>query len=114
MNSDRKLRTRLLTAVPIAALAFSLAACSTPVERPTPEVVAAGYQKIIDANDQGVLYTDAMVLCLSEAMVDSEISDQDLANIAAGKDEQTSTEAQNLITQVITEAAPECTTAAEE
>ncbi|MGF6822212.1 putative small lipoprotein YifL [Microbacterium sp. ZKA21] len=114
MNTDRKLRNRLLSAVPIAALAFSLAACGgAAVERPSAEEVAEGWTKIIDDAGQSDLYTDDIILCLSEALVDSEISDEDLANIADGKDIQTSTDAQELLTQVVTEAAPKCATPAE-
>ncbi len=111
MNIDRNLRTRLLAALPVAALAFSLAACSAPVERPSAEEVADGWQKIIDDAGQSDLYTDSLVLCLSEALVDSELSDEDLANIAQGKDVQTSTDAQELLTSVVAGAVTDCAAA---
>ena len=109
-NLDRNLRTpaRLLMALPVAALALSLAACGGAPERPTADEVAAGYQKIVEEAGQTDIYTDDLIQCLAEAMVDSEISDQDLANIAEGKDVQTSVESQELLTKVVTEAAPKC------
>lgn len=109
MNTDRspRIATRLLAVLPIAAIAFSLAACSAP-ERPSAKEVATGYHKIVkDAGQEGQ-YPDGMIECLADAMVKSDISDQDLANIAQGKDEQTSTESQTLLTKVVTEAAPGC------
>lgn len=111
MINDRKLRTRtsrLLMALPIAAVAFSLAACSAPAERPSAPEVAKGWQKIFEDAGTGDAYPEELVSCLAEALVDSKVSDEDLANIAAGKDVQTSTDAQALIQQVVTEAAPDC------
>jgi hypothetical protein len=49
-----------------------------------------------------------MIECLADAMVKSEISDQDLANIAQGKDLQTSKDSQKLLVKVVSEAAPDC------
>lgn len=112
MNIDRNLRTRtsrLLLALPVAAFAFSLAACSAPAERPSAPEVAAGWKKIADEAGQGDLYTDDLLNCLAEALVESDLSDQDLANIAEGKDVQTSTDAQAQLTKVVAEAAPKCT-----
>jgi len=109
MNTDRspRIATRLLAVLPIAAVAFSLAACSAP-ERPSAKEVAAGYHKIVEEAGQTAMYPGDMIECLAEAMVKSEISDQDLANIADGKDLQTSKDSQKLLVKVVSEAAPGC------
>ncbi|WP_243229609.1 hypothetical protein [Microbacterium sp. CIAB417] len=120
MNTDRKLRTRLLSAVPIAALAFSLAACGAPAaERPSTEELSEGITTILE--DQGLTVGDGedaqltpdQVDCISGELLDSEISDQDLANLAEGKDEQTSQDAFNLVQTTMTEAVQTCAAPAE-
>lgn len=113
MNTDRNLRTRLLATLPVAALVFSLAACAAPVERPSAEEVAVGWQEIIEEAGQADLYTDELVMCIAEALVESEVSDQDLANLAEGRDVQTSQEAANLLTEVATQASADCAVAAQ-
>lgn len=109
MNIDRKLRStsaRLLLAIPAAAIALSLAACSGPA-RPSADQVAVGYNKIVKEAGQSELYNKDLVQCLSEAMVKSKLSDEDLANIADGKDLQTSKAAQTLLVDVVKKAVSE-------
>ena len=109
MNSDRKLRHRLLTAVPIAALAFSLAACGgASAERPSTSELNDGISKILESTGQEDVLTEDQITCVSEALLDSEISDEDLANIAKGEDVQTSQEAKDLVTTTMTEAVSTC------
>ena len=109
MNTDRKLRNRLLTAVPIAALAFSLAACGgAAAERPSTSELSEGIVKILESTGQEDVLTDDQVTCVSEALLDSEISDEDLANIAKGEDVQTSQDAKDLVTTTMTEAVSTC------
>ena len=106
-------RSRLLLALPAAALALSLAACGGvgAAERPSAAKVADGLQQVLEDNGADGALTEPMLLCLSKAMVESDLSDQDLANIAEGKDVQTSTEAYDLMQKVMTDAAPGCITA---
>ncbi|UYO97607.1 hypothetical protein OED01_02415 [Microbacterium sp. M28] len=114
MNSDRKLRTRLLTAVPIAALAFSLAACGgSAAERPSTGELSDGITKILEDSGQADILTEGQVDCVSEALLESEISDQDLANIAEGEDVQTSQEAKDLVESTMAEAVSTCITSTE-
>lgn len=114
MNVDRNLRTRtsrLLLALPVVAVALSLAACSAPVERPSSDKVADGIQQIFEDGGLGDSFTEAQITCIADMLVDSDVSDQDLANIADGKDVQTSAEAAKLVEEEMTVAAQECLTA---
>lgn len=108
MNIDRKprLATRLLTILPIAALAFSLAACSG-AQRPTAKELATGMQQIFKDAGQGDI-PDAVITCISEKLVASDLSDQDLANVAKGKDVQTDEAAKAKMTKVVQQSAQEC------
>lgn len=120
MNSDRKLRTRLLTAVPIAALAFSLAACGgSAAERPSTSELSEGMTTILE--EQGLTVGDGedaqlttdQVDCIADELIASDISDEDLANIAKGEDVQTSQEAKTLVQTTMTEAVQTCAAPAE-
>jgi hypothetical protein len=120
MNSDRKLRTRLLTAVPIAALAFSLAACGgSAAERPSTSELSEGVTMILE--DGGITVGDGeddqltadQVDCISDELIASDIPDQDLANLAEGKDEQSSQETYDLVSTTMTEAVQTCAAPAE-
>lgn len=114
MNIDRNLRSRtsrLLLALPVAALAFSLAACSgAAAERPTSEELSTGIQKILDDGGIGDQFTEGQVSCIADALLDTSISDEDLANIADGRDVQTSEDAKALVTQEMGSAVTECAT----
>ena len=82
MNIDRNLRSRtsrLLLALPIAAVALSLAACSGAVERPSAEKVATGLQQVLEDQGVGDALPEDVMLCLSEALVDSDASNETLA-----------------------------------
>ncbi|SJN46626.1 hypothetical protein FM104_15105 [Microbacterium esteraromaticum] len=110
MNIDRNLRTRtrLLLALPIAVAAFSLAACSSPAERPSSDDLSSGIQKILDDGGLGDQFNDEQVSCISDELIDSKISDQDLQNIADGKDVQTNQEAKDLVSKEMSEAVVTC------
>ena len=112
MNIDRnpRTRTRLLMALPIVAVAFSLAACSGTVERPSVDEVSSGFAEILGATGQSDVFTDEVIDCMAAELVDSEISDADLRNIADGKDEQTSQEAKELVSTTTAAAVQTCYT----
>lgn len=108
MNSNLATRTRVLLALPIAAVAFSLAACSGGSERPSTGELSDGISTILEDAGQGGILTDDQLECVAEAFLDSDVSDQDLANLAAGKDEQTTEEAKTLVTETMSEAGAAC------
>jgi hypothetical protein len=114
MNIDRNPRTRnrLLMALPVAALAFTLAACSGGAQRPSVPELSEGITPILDDYGIGGQIDESGVDCISEQLIASEISDQDLANLADGKDEQTSQEAYDLVQSEMTAAVQECVTPA--
>lgn len=101
---------RMMMALPVAALALTLAACAGGSQRPTTEEVSAGLHKIFEEQGQGDLFTDEDLTCMSEALVESDVSDQDLANLAEGKDVQTSTDSQKVVTEATAGAAQKCLT----
>ncbi|MBT2474065.1 hypothetical protein J7E68_05625 [Microbacterium sp. ISL-103] len=112
--NDRNLRTpsRILMALPIAALAFSLAACGGAVERPSAEEVSDGLQKVLEDQGMGDTLTEPVILCLSEALVDSEVSNESLDAIAKGDSSaQTDEDEGALVQKTITDAAQDCATA---
>lgn len=108
---NRNLRTnssRILMALPIAAVAFSLAACAGAAQRPSADHLSQGIATILEDSGQGGLMTDEQLDCVADYFLDSEVSDQDLANIAEGKDLQTSEESKDLVTATMQDAAVEC------
>lgn len=107
--NDRTLRTpsRLLLALPIAALAFSLAACGGP-SRPSAADVADGIQQVFEGTAQAEVVTDDVALCYAEALVDSELSNETLTYIANGEDKQKNQEEKDLTTQILQDKTPEC------
>lgn len=112
--NDRKLRptSRLLMTLPIAALAFSLAACAGAAPRPAAEDVADGLQKVLEDQGMGDTLTDPVVLCLSKALVDSKVSDATLNAIAKGdKSVQSDAKEGSLVQEAITGVAADCATA---
>ncbi|WP_372969736.1 hypothetical protein [Microbacterium sp.] len=113
--NDRNLRTpaRLLMALPIAALAFSLAACGgAAVDRPSAEEVSDGLQKVLEDQGMGDALTEPVILCLSEALVDSKVSNESLDAIAKGDSSaQTDEDEGALVQKTITDAAADCATA---
>lgn len=110
--NDRTSRTssRILMALPIAALAFSLAACGgAAAERPSAQQVADGLTSVLEDQGLGDSLSDDVVLCLSEALVDSEVSNESLDAIAKGDENvQTDQKEGALVQKTITEAAPDC------
>lgn len=112
MNIDRTPRTRnrLLMALPVAALAFTLAACSGGAQRPSVDELSEGITTILDDGGIGEQFDQASVDCISEELIASDISDQDLSNLADGKDEQTSQEAYDLVQTEMTTAVQKCLT----
>lgn len=109
MNIDRNLRTpaRLLLAVPVAALAFSLAACS--VSRPTVAQVSDGLVKFMESQGQGDVFTDDAADCFAGYLVDSDLSNETLDYIAQGKDQASSTEDADLTQKILQDNYSECT-----
>lgn len=107
--TDRKLRTpsRLLMALPIAALAFSLAACSGAT-RPSSDDVASGLQQVFEDQGQAELVTDEVASCLADALVDSELSNETLTYIANGEDKQKDETDKALTTQIISDNVQDC------
>jgi len=107
--NDRNLRTpsRILTALPIAALAFSLAACGG-TSRPAVEDVADGIQKVYEEQGLGDVVTDDVATCFADALVDSDLSNETLTYIANGEDKQSSEEDKALTTQILTDNLEKC------
>lgn len=108
---NRNLRTRpsrLLLAVPIAAVALSLAACSGGAQRPSTDELSDGIATILEDSGQGDLLTGEQITCVAEYFLTSDVSDRDLAYIAEGKDTQTSEEAKTLVTSTMQDAGMEC------
>lgn len=119
MNTDRNLRTRttrILMALPIAALAVSLAACAGSAgpggggdsDRPSTDELSAGITTILEDAGQGGILTEEQVDCISDEFLDSEVSDEDLKNMAGGEDLQTSEEAKTLVTTTMQDAIETC------
>lgn len=124
MNIDRHLRprtARILMALPIAAVAFSLAACAgggpggssdggpgDDSTRPSTAELSAGITTILDDAGQGGILTEEQVDCISNEFLDSEVSDEDLKNMAGGEDLQTSEEAKTLVTTTMQDAIETC------
>lgn len=107
--NDRNLRTpsRILMALPIAALAFSLAACGGS-SRPAVDDVAAGIQKVYEDQGLGDAVTDEVATCFAEALVDSDLSNETLTYIANGEDKQSSQDDKALTTQILTDNLEKC------
>lgn len=107
--NDRNLRTpsRLLLALPIAALAFSLAACGGP-SRPSEGDVAQGIQKVFEGTAGADAITDDVASCFAEALVDSKLSNETLTYIANGEDKQKNEEEKDLTTQILQDKQEEC------
>lgn len=115
MNIDRNLRSRILMTLPIAAVALSLAACaggpdggSGGSDRPSADELSTGITKILEDSGQSDLLTADQVDCIAGEFLDSEVSDQDLKNMAGGEDLQTSEEAKQLVTTTMQEAVTTC------
>ncbi|MEV7799994.1 hypothetical protein AB0O14_12945 [Microbacterium foliorum] len=107
--TDRNLRTpaRILMALPIAALAFSLAACGGS-SRPAVDDVADGIQKVYEDQGLGDAVTDEVATCFAEALVDSDLSNETLTYIANGEDKQSSQDDKALTTQILTDNLEKC------
>ncbi|UJP10110.1 hypothetical protein L2X99_17465 [Microbacterium sp. KUDC0406] len=99
---------RLLLALPAAAIAFSLAACSAPA-RPSVDELSGGIQKIATSVGSGDVFTDAISDCIAKELLDSKVSDGALATIAEGK-EPSGAEDQKLITKELEDASKTCAT----
>lgn len=112
--TDRNLRpaTRLLLAVPVAALALSLAACGGP-SRPSEADVASGIQKVFEGTPTADAMTDEVATCFAEALVDSDLSNETLTYIANGEDKQKNQEEKDLTTQILQDKQEECLPAPE-
>src|SRR5690606_3631139 len=80
-------------------------------DRPNAEELAAGIRIILDQAGIGAEYTDTEVACIAEAFTTSEVGDQDLRNLADGKDVQTSEAAKQLVAQTMAAAVQSCNAA---
>jgi hypothetical protein len=108
MNLDRKPRTtRLLMALPIAALAFSLAACGG-ASRPTADQVATGLTEFFDEQGMGDVVDKEAATCFAEKLVDSELSNETLNYLANGEDKQSSVEDRDLTTKILEDNLDVC------
>jgi len=109
MSIDRNLRptARLLLALPIAAAAFSLAACAAPAERPSVSEVADGLGEFLET--QGMTLSDEASTCFAEKLVDSKLSNETLGYIADGQDRQKDEADKDLTTKIIQDNA-DCAT----
>lgn len=105
MNIDR--RTRILLAVPVAALALSLAACSA--SRPSADEVSQGLSKYFEEANMGDILTDDAADCFAGYLVDSDLSNDTLNYIAQGKDLASSTDDATLTQKILTDNLAECT-----
>lgn len=94
-------------ALPLAALAFSLAACGGP-SRPTSDQVADGLQKVFTEQGQSDLVTDDVASCLADKLVESDLSNETLGYIAAGEDRQKNESDKALTTQIISDNVQDC------
>lgn len=113
MNIDRNLRStpaRILLALPVAAAALSLAACSGAAERPSSAELTAGLTQIFEESGAGGQFTQEQYTCIADSLLDSDLSDQDLANLANGKDVQADQEGYELVATEVSEAAVDCFT----
>lgn len=109
MNIDRNLRTRsrLLMALPIAALALSLAACGSAT-RPTADQVSDGLGKYLEEQGLGDSFPESATECFAGYLVDSELSNDTLNYIAEGKDQASSVEDGELTQKILQDNAEEC------
>lgn len=109
MNFDRKLRTRsrLLLALPAAALALSLAACGG-ASRPSEAQVADGLTKYFEEAGQGDIFTADAASCFSGYLVDSDLSNETLNFLANGEDKQANQDDYDLLQEILTDNMEEC------
>ncbi|KJL23103.1 hypothetical protein RN50_01274 [Microbacterium foliorum] len=107
--NDRTSRTssRILMALPIAALAFSLAACGGAA-RPSADDVADGIQQVYEDQGLGDVVTDDVAQCFAEKLVDSDLSNETLGYIANGEDKQANEKEKDLTTKILRDNVEEC------
>lgn len=107
--TQRDLRTpaRLLLVLPIAALAFSLAACGG-ASRPSSADVATGIQKVFEGTATEEAMTDDVASCFADALVESDLSNETLTYIANGEDKQKNQEEKDLTEQILQDKQEEC------
>ena len=110
MNRNLRTRTRLLLAVPAIIVAASLTACSGAgaAQRPSTDELSDGLSTIFEEAGQGELFTDDQLDCVADEFLASDVSDQDLANLADGKDVQTCQDAKTLVTETMQNAVTTC------
>ncbi|MFJ4254644.1 hypothetical protein [Microbacterium sp. NPDC090003] len=108
MNFDRKLRTRsrLLLALPAAALALSLAACGA--SRPSEAQVADGLTKYFEDAGQSEIFTADAAECFSGYLVDSDLSNETLNFLANGEDKQANQDDYDLLQKILQDNMNEC------
>jgi len=109
MNFDRKLRTRsrLLLALPAAALALSLAACGG-ASRPSEAQVAEGLTKYFESAGQADIFNEDAAECFAGYLVDSDLSNETLTFLANGEDKQKDQADKDLTTKILQDNMAEC------
>lgn len=110
MNPDRKLRTpaRVLMALPVAALALSLAACGA--SRPTEKQLTDGLIDYYTSQSMSDQVNADAAACFAGYLLDSKLSNETLSYIAQGKDQASSVEDRDLTVKILKDNFVECTT----
>lgn len=108
MNFDRKLRTRsrLLLALPAAALALSLAACGA--SRPSEADVSSGLTQYFESAGMGDVLDEKAADCFAGHLVDSDLSNETLNYLANGEDKQANQADKDLTSKILTDNMSEC------
>ncbi|WP_460800818.1 hypothetical protein [Microbacterium sp. GXF6406] len=106
----RNIFTRILLGVPAAAAALTLVACTGGgIQRPSAEELSSGISTILTNVGQDGVYTEEQIDCFAEKFLVAQLPDQDLASLAAGRDEQSSESVKALVTTTMQEATVTCT-----
>lgn len=107
MTTSRTAAARIAMALPIAALALSLAACGGP-SRPSQADVADGLSEFFSSQPGGEVITEDAAECLAGYLVDSDLSNETLTYLANGEDRQKDEDDKALTTQIIQDHVQEC------
>ena len=109
MSTRPRSQRALALAAGVSATALVLTACSGGgAGRPSADELSDGIASILEEAGQGDALTDEQLDCVADAFLESEVSDQDLANLAEGKDLQTSQDAKDLVSQTMAESFTTC------
>lgn len=105
------IKLRRLAVVPMIGAALALTACSGAAERPTAEELKSTLQEEVGSSLSGLdeATQDEFLDCVSQGLVDSDLSDELLAKAANneyGTDEER-TEFEGVVTEISTTCAEE-------